>query len=204
MACKSHISRLAAQHRYSTGTTTAYPVSDGSFRLTSPASHAPQNPQRGASRPRTANSLGGLGFSRTEIVGMASESTSPDPLPRVGAAWPMSRAVASQRTNKAMLSTSEAAAALGVHARTVRRYVAAGLLVAQRLPGGHLRIPQAAIGGFWDRHSAHKLPLSTRSQDASEQHARRRRSSPHRHTDTDRARYDLSNAALRELRERLS
>ncbi len=54
-----------------------------------------------------------------------------------------------QRAQHRHLSTREAAALLGVHERTVRRYIAAGLLGNRKLPGGHYRIPQEAIGAFW-------------------------------------------------------
>jgi excisionase family DNA binding protein len=47
------------------------------------------------------------------------------------------------------LTTGEAAADLGVHERTVRRYISAGLLGYRRLPGGHYRIPEEAIREFW-------------------------------------------------------
>jgi excisionase family DNA binding protein len=46
------------------------------------------------------------------------------------------------------LSTREAAAALGVHERTLRRYVSSGLLGCRRLPGGRYRIPEEAIHEF--------------------------------------------------------
>jgi excisionase family DNA binding protein len=47
------------------------------------------------------------------------------------------------------LSTREAAAVLGVHERTLRRYMSSGLLGCRRLPGGHYRIPEEAIHDFW-------------------------------------------------------
>ena len=54
-----------------------------------------------------------------------------------------------QRAQHRYLTTREAAAWLGVHERTVRRYISAGLLDYRKLPGGHYRIPQEAIDGFW-------------------------------------------------------
>jgi excisionase family DNA binding protein len=48
-----------------------------------------------------------------------------------------------------LLTTREAAAALGVHERTLRRYISAGLLRYRRLPGGHYRVSEDAILGFW-------------------------------------------------------
>jgi excisionase family DNA binding protein len=47
------------------------------------------------------------------------------------------------------LTTRQAAARLGVHERTVRRYIASGLLGYRRLPSGHYRVPAEAILEFW-------------------------------------------------------
>jgi excisionase family DNA binding protein len=52
-----------------------------------------------------------------------------------------------------VLSTSEAAAELGVSERTLRRYITSGLIVYRQLPGGHYRIPREAIDEFWREHS---------------------------------------------------
>jgi excisionase family DNA binding protein len=53
-----------------------------------------------------------------------------------------------------LLTTREAAAALGVHERTLRRYVSSGLLGCRRLPGGHYRIPEEAIRDLWSAGDA--------------------------------------------------
>ena len=58
--------------------------------------------------------------------------------------------VRTPRPKVRLLTTREAAAALGVHERTLRRYIASGLLACRRLPGGHYRIPEDAIIDFWD------------------------------------------------------
>jgi excisionase family DNA binding protein len=47
-----------------------------------------------------------------------------------------------------LLTTRQAAAALGIHERTLRRYLVAGFLAYRRLPGGHYRISEAAIESF--------------------------------------------------------
>jgi excisionase family DNA binding protein len=52
------------------------------------------------------------------------------------------------RSQRPPLSTSEAAARIGVHERTLRRYLSRGLL-AHRLPGGHYRISEESILSFW-------------------------------------------------------
>jgi excisionase family DNA binding protein len=90
-----------------------------------------------------------------------------------------------------MLNTRQAAAVLGVHERTVRRYLAAGLLAHRRLPGGHYRIPARAIEQLWSVGPAQAEP------------AARDRSAARRPQSTDRAVpvvYDLSPAALSALR----
>ncbi len=43
------------------------------------------------------------------------------------------------------LSTREAAAALGVHERTLRRHIASGRLAYRKLPRGHYSIPTKAM-----------------------------------------------------------
>jgi len=58
--------------------------------------------------------------------------------------------VRTPRPKVRLLTTREAAAALGVHERTLRRYIASGILACRRLPGGHYRIPEDAIIDFWD------------------------------------------------------
>lgn len=56
---------------------------------------------------------------------------------------------AASTTVAGMLTTAQAAAVLGVHERTVRRYLSQGLLAHRRLPGGRYRIPPAAIEELW-------------------------------------------------------
>lgn len=46
------------------------------------------------------------------------------------------------------LTTGEVAERLGVHERTVRRYISLGLLRHMRLPGGHYRVPEEALADF--------------------------------------------------------
>ncbi len=65
-----------------------------------------------------------------------------------------------------LLTTREAAAQLGVHERTLRRYMSSGLLSYRRLPGGHYRIPEESIRQLWDGEDSLKLdgrrrPLAT-------------------------------------------
>jgi excisionase family DNA binding protein len=50
-----------------------------------------------------------------------------------------------EQSSARMLNTHEAAMVLGVHQRTVRRYISMGLLAHQRLPGGHYRIAEQDI-----------------------------------------------------------
>jgi excisionase family DNA binding protein len=57
----------------------------------------------------------------------------------------------SPRSEDSPLTTRQAAARLGVHERTVRRYIASGLLSYRRLPSGHYRVPAEAILEFWVR-----------------------------------------------------
>jgi excisionase family DNA binding protein len=107
-----------------------------------------------------------------------------------------------------LLSSTEAAAALGVCERTLRRYIASGRIRCHRLPGGHYRIPQDAITEFWAEHD--RLKRAQRSARASARLAVRtpersaastRRAALGRERDGE---YDLSPAHLAELRARFA
>jgi excisionase family DNA binding protein len=107
------------------------------------------------------------------------------------------------------LSSSEAAAVLGVCERTLRRYIACGRIRYHRLPGGHYRIPVEAIDEFWAQNTRAKE--QRRSERA---HAPRRASSRPDPITTARRRialgsgrdgdYDLSPEHLAELRARFA
>jgi excisionase family DNA binding protein len=110
------------------------------------------------------------------------------------------------RSEEAPLTTRQAAVRLGVHERTVRRYIASGLLGYRRLPSGHYRIPADAIRVFWDRTD--DVSARSSSNGASVDRLRVANASSHpdaRQTHARGAhRYDLSPRALAELRARLS
>jgi excisionase family DNA binding protein len=112
------------------------------------------------------------------------------------------------------LTTAEVAAALGVHERTVRRYMSSGLLAFRRLPGGHYRIPAEALNEFWradvpDRGHGYSGRLADPTPSAARMGRQARQRSPssdnqlrlglEAHGD-----YDLSPATLRAVRNRLS
>jgi excisionase family DNA binding protein len=115
-----------------------------------------------------------------------------------------------------MLTTAEAAAVLGVHQRTLRRYLASGLLGHRRLPGGHYRIPEEALAEFWRRNDVQALRPrhrgfgSNRTADARQsQRSQRTRSRPSRQrarldTASPPTPYDLSAATLAALRSRFA
>lgn len=111
------------------------------------------------------------------------------------------------------LSTREAAAVLGVHERTLRRYMSSGLLGCRRLPGGHYRIAEEAIHDFWDagdaldrgarrRQSGAERPSVDASGRASKMSSRRARR-PRLGDEDSVAFYDLSPQALAALRARV-
>ena len=103
-----------------------------------------------------------------------------------------------------VLTTAEAAMALGVHERTVRRYIAAGLLACHRLPGGHYRIPEQAIFELW-RNADRAARPRVRSAVGVSEHLSGVASSRRPLAGESRDRpYDLSIAALAALRSRLS
>jgi excisionase family DNA binding protein len=115
-----------------------------------------------------------------------------------------------------VLTTAQAAAVLGVHERTVRRYLSSGLLACRRLPGGHYRIPADSITAFWQENDAsegsqrrrpgrraRRAPDSSRTALERRAPSRSPRSRLRLGEDTARD-YDLSTATLRALRARLS
>jgi excisionase family DNA binding protein len=137
----------------------------------------------------------------------------------VGGEWPRSSTEAWMSEARTQyptrwLSTREAAAALGVHERTLRRYVSSGLLGCRRLPGGHYRIPEEAIHEFWGAGDA-PVRGGRRRQPGAERSAvnasgrvsktRPRRARRPRLGDEDSgAFYDLSSEALAALRARVA
>ena len=101
----------------------------------------PQGLALSAVRRQHADALGlrGKGGAAENCVGGERPRSSTE-------AW-MSKARTQYPTR--WLSTREAAAVLGVHERTLRRYISSGLLGCRQLPGGHYRIPEEAIHEFW-------------------------------------------------------
>jgi excisionase family DNA binding protein len=63
------------------------------------------------------------------------------------------------------LSSSEAARALGVCERTLRRYIASDRIRHHRLPGGQYRIPAEAIDEFWAANEKARAPRSLPDRD---------------------------------------
>lgn len=119
-------------------------------------------------------------------------------------------AMTSARTSNltaGLLSTREAAAALGVHERTLRRYIASGRLAHRRLPGGHYRIPAEAILDFWaktddaDLRGPRCAPMSEpASAEAPHTTRKARARSPQLRRPNDAGPYDLSPETLAALR----
>jgi excisionase family DNA binding protein len=110
-------------------------------------------------------------------------------------------------TPERMLTTAQAASALGVHERTVRRYLEAGTLTSQKLPGGHHRIPESAILNLW---SGTSRGVGAKPRVAGAAHAtrdKRRRRSAALRTGAPTALtvpYDLSGGSLAAVRSRFS
>jgi excisionase family DNA binding protein len=108
-----------------------------------------------------------------------------------------------------MMTTAEAASELGVHERTVRRYLEVGLLASQRLPGGHHRIPESAILNLWSSSTPRRSAVQAKRGDAgtSRTTAKNRPQPVDRRSElrSDQAApYDLSAASLAAIRSRFS
>jgi excisionase family DNA binding protein len=106
------------------------------------------------------------------------------------------------------LSSSEAAAELGVCERTLRRYIASDRIRHHRLPGGHYRIPAEAIEEFWAANEKARSParahVPTERRDTARGAARRQAARrPPLGREQPRG-YDLSPEHLAELRARVA
>lgn len=102
-----------------------------------------------------------------------------------------------------MLSTRKAATVLGVHERTVRRYIALGLLPYQRLPGGHYRIAEPEILNLLERGAEGSSGRRAGRHDKSSKRGRVLvAESPPAHTGGTDEPYDLASATLAMLRAR--
>jgi len=108
------------------------------------------------------------------------------------------------------LSSSEAAAELGVCKRTLRRYIASDRIRHHRLPGGHYRIPAEAIEEFWAANEKASAPGAARvpggnggAAEPAARHPAARRRRPPLGREPPRS-YDLSPEHLAELRARVA
>jgi excisionase family DNA binding protein len=110
------------------------------------------------------------------------------------------------RPNSRLLTTREAAASLGVHERTLRRYIASGRLAHRRLPGGHYRIPAEAILDFWaktddaDLRDQRCVPVPEPASAEASHTARKAGARSPQLRPNDACRYDLSPETLAALR----
>lgn len=123
---------------------------------------------------------------------------------------------ASQPQRPRVLTTTQAALVLGVHERTLRRYLAMGLLAHRRLPGGHYRIPVEALSEFWEANERPSVITPSRAARAQRppgtptlevQRRQPSRPRPRRAQlgeDHSGEPYDLSTEALAALRAQLS
>lgn len=134
----------------------------------------------------------------------------PAPFDRPQGARPVAKppqpiAMRGDHTDPSVLTVAQAAAALGVHTRTLRRYLASGLIACHRLPGGHYRIPRESIADFW-RQTDRALRRGRHRPAAPDPHALDPRSSRTAPPDARRApaRYDLSDKTLAALRAELA
>jgi excisionase family DNA binding protein len=71
-----------------------------------------------------------------------------------------------------LLSTGQAAVELGVHERTLRRYITLGQIGYHRLPGGHYRVPREAIEQFWREHEGADASAAARPRRSRRQSSR--------------------------------
>jgi excisionase family DNA binding protein len=119
----------------------------------------------------------------------------------------MGRLPAAETRRRELLSSTEAAAKLGVCERTLRRYIKSGRIQYHRLPGGHYRIAEDAIRDFWAEHDRLRATRHLARASAQPSHPLAARPSTRRPAlgrEADREDYDLSDEHLAELRVRFA
>ncbi len=225
MACKSRIFCSGVEARYRTGTANSCRPARRD-RVRGRPCLAGRFEQRMAGEPTgrtTRNSLAAWLAWRSVMAGdpykdassMQTPSNSPHPTAEISSERRRGNSVSkgADARRGGLLTTAQAAAALGVSERTVRRYLSSGLLTCRRLPGGHYRIPAEALAEFWHANDPdwrhHRLPRSGRTPNSPRPDRQRRdpsRSARRQLRLGEEAPrdYDLSTATLRALRARLS
>jgi excisionase family DNA binding protein len=202
MACKSHILGGFAERRCSAGTAHSCCSAWRRLRIRACLSG-------GSYRGTRFNSLAAWRVLWSVTAGdrpkhaCSAMRTRPHQHERTSETTSRERRSSSSARRSVPLTTAEVAAALGVHERTVRRYLSAGLLAFRRLPGGHYRVPTEALDEFWRADAALQTPSALRT---SRQARQRSPSSGNQlrlglEAPED---YDLSPATLRAVRDRLS
>ena len=223
MACKSRIFCSGVEARFRTGTANSCRPARGDRVRGRPCLAGPFG-QRMAGEPTgrtTRNSLAAWLAWRSLMAGdpykdassMQTPSNSFDPTAEISSQRRRSSSPGADARRRGLLTTAQAAAALGVSERTVRRYLSSGLLACRRLPGGHYRIPAEALAEFWDANDPdwghHRLPRPGQTPNSPRPAGQRRdpsRSARRQLRLGEEAPrdYDLSTATLRALRARLS
>jgi excisionase family DNA binding protein len=212
MACKSDIFGGSVECRYSAGTANSCRSTWGPLGV-----RARLSGRGGHDRGTRLNSLAAWRVLRSVTTGEQHEHACPAMQTRSHQYEPTSgtrsRDGRSTARRSEPLTTAEAAAALGVHERTVRRYLSSGLLAFRRLPGGHYRIPAEALAEFWRANvpsgRGYPVPLVDQTPSALKASRQVRQRSPssgkQRRLGVEAPReYDLSPATLRAVRSRLS
>jgi len=190
MACKTNVSSLT----------------DGAGTATAPQIRDPANEDAALRKLVGRSGVGGVIYARpTNAPATESAMQSSDIPPR--AAEPLAAPRSTRRPGPSgALTTTEAAAFLGVSERTLRRYLALGLLSYGRLPGGHYRLMEETLVEFLARHGskaryAPNMARAPKQRPGASSDTRRERPLGR---GTAAAQYDLSLAGLAALRDRHS
>lgn len=191
MACKTNVS----------------PLTDGAGTATAPQIRHPANEDAALRKFVGRSWVVGVIYTRptndpaTEFAMQSSDIPS-------RAVEPLAAAQSASRPGPSRaLTTTEAAAFLGVNERTLRRYLALGLLSYGRLPGGHYRLLEETLVEFLARRGSKEARYAPNMASASKQRpgassdARRLRPFGRR---TVAGEYDLSLTSLAALRDRHS
>jgi excisionase family DNA binding protein len=190
MACKTNVSSLP----------------DGAGTATAPQIRHPANEDTSLRKFVGRSAVVGVIYTRPTTAPATESAMQPSDIPS-RAAEPLAAPRSTRRPGPSgALTTTEAAAFLGVSERTLRRYLALGLLTYGRLPGGHYRLMEETLVEFLARHGskpryAPNVASAPKQRPGAPSDARRERP---RGQGTAAARYDLSLAGLAALRDRHS
>lgn len=182
--------------------TKVFPLTDGAGTARAPQIRHPANEDAALRKFVGRSWVVGVIYTRPTNDPAIESAMQPGDIPS-RAAEPLAAPQSASRPGASRaLKTTEAAAFLGVSERTLRRYLALGLLPYGRLPGGHYRLLEETLVEFLARRGSKDARFAANTTNASKQNASRARRLQPFGRGTVAGEYDLSLASLAALRDR--